>query len=185
MPQISGTDPSSHHRVGSESTGASRRNFLLLIPAALFAGITATLSVAAFRFLRPAAARENVAAAPALWTNVAPLAELHGAKPVMRRIHIEQHAGWASTTQERVVYVLAQPSGHRVLSAVCPHEECTVEWREREQGFFCPCHDSRFAADGARLGGPARRGLDPLQSRVENGVLQVQYPITSDDRSAR
>ncbi|MBV9209743.1 MAG: ubiquinol-cytochrome c reductase iron-sulfur subunit, partial [Acidobacteria bacterium] len=35
--------------------------------------------------------------------------------------------------------------------------------------------DSSFAANGERVSGPARRGLDPLPTREKDGVLQVQY----------
>src|SRR3972149_2677223 len=38
----------------------------------------------------------------------------------------------------------------------------------------CPCHASAFASDGSRLGGPARRGLDPLPHRIESGRLLIR-----------
>jgi menaquinol-cytochrome c reductase iron-sulfur subunit len=153
----------------SPTTDRGRRNFLLLIPLGIFAGMFGAIATAALRFLRPTATEsaEN-------WINVAPLAQLTGERPVMRSIIAEHNAGWASTQEEHFVYVLPQHQ-HQVLSSICPHEGCNVTWRDDANQFVCPCHDSFFGADGARLSGPARRGLDPLPSRAENGMLQIQY----------
>jgi Rieske Fe-S protein len=150
-------------------TDVGRRGFLLLAPLGIFAAVAGTLLTAAFRFLHP-----HDAARDAKWTNVAPLSELQGERPLMRSIVAEHEVGWASTQEEHFVYVLPSKN-HQVLSSVCPHEGCNVSWRDDTNGFFCPCHDSYFAADGERVSGPARRGLDPLPTRTENGVLQVQY----------
>jgi Rieske Fe-S protein len=147
-----------------------RRDFLLLIPLSIFAGVAATVVAAALRFLRPSA----FGTSEAKWSDVAPVAQLTGDKPIMRSIVAEHQAGWASTMEEHFVYVLPNQN-NKVLSSVCPHENCNVAWRDDANEFFCPCHDSYFAADGARLSGPAQRGLDPLPSREKDGVLQVQY----------
>lgn len=157
-----------------------RREFLSLLPWTIFAGMAATMLTSAFRFLRPNA----LAAASQKWTDVAPVSQLKGNKPVMRSIMTEQQAGWSSTLEERLVYVLPQ-QGNKVVSAVCPHEGCDVSWREDTNQFICPCHDSFFTAAGERISGPARRGLDPLPSRVENGTLQVQYQSFENNTAER
>jgi menaquinol-cytochrome c reductase iron-sulfur subunit len=156
-----------------EATGPDRgrRRFLLLVPFGVFAGITATILAAAYRFLRPSS---NASEAITKWANVAPVAELKGDKPIMRSIVAEHSAGWASSLEEHFVYVLPKQN-NQVLSSVCPHEGCNVTLRDDAEGFFCPCHDSYFKADGAVESGPSRRGLDPLPTRVQDGTLQVQY----------
>ncbi|MFB9831094.1 FAD-dependent oxidoreductase [Actinoallomurus acaciae] len=49
-----------------------------------------------------------------------------------------------------------------VLSAACPHRGCLVAFNDTERTWECPCHGSRFAADGTLLDGPANRPLGPI-----------------------
>ena len=37
----------------------------------------------------------------------------------------------------------------------CPHMGCALKWNEEEQSWDCPCHGSRFTAEGELLDGPA------------------------------
>ncbi len=146
----------------------SRRSFLQILPLTVLAGVFASIGGAAFRFLRP-----RISAATDAWLDVASLAELAGPQPLSRKVVAESVSGWAITTEEHKVFVL--PAKNQVFSAVCPHEGCEVAWEQTTNRFSCPCHESYFAADGARISGPATRGLDALPARVQDGKLQVQY----------
>jgi menaquinol-cytochrome c reductase iron-sulfur subunit len=152
----------------------SRRSFLQLLPLGVFAAVFASIGGAAFRFLRP-----RVAAASEQWLDVAVVSELSGPQPVVKKVLAEHVSGWAVTTEEHNVFVLPAKS-NQVVSPICPHAGCEVLWEQSANRFSCPCHESFFAADGARISGPAPRGLDALPSRVQDGKLQVQYRITED-----
>jgi nitrite reductase/ring-hydroxylating ferredoxin subunit len=58
-------------------------------------------------------------------------------------------------------------AGHRrddgtlvAVSATCTHLGCQLAWNTAERSWDCPCHGSRFAADGAVLQGPAVHRLE-------------------------
>jgi nitrite reductase/ring-hydroxylating ferredoxin subunit len=64
-----------------------------------------------------------------------------------------------SGTNRLAVYRDDEGALHAV-SAACTHMGCTVTWNTAETTWDCPCHGSRFTADGEVLEGPALRPLD-------------------------
>lgn len=72
-----------------------------------------------------------------------------------------------------------------IFSPICPHLGCRFEWSSPTKRFICPCHGSQFGPEGAKLAGPAPRGLDPLPFREHDGQAQVtwiQYKSGQPDR---
>jgi Rieske Fe-S protein len=51
-----------------------------------------------------------------------------------------------------------------VLSPRCKHMGCTVGWNHRAKTWDCPCHGSRYEADGTVKNGPTRHPLDPIST---------------------
>ncbi len=61
----------------------------------------------------------------------------------------------------RKVALFRDADGVYAISTICTHLGCVV--RAAAGGFECPCHGSRFAADGAVTKGPAPQPLPWLQ----------------------
>ncbi len=94
----------------------------------------------------------------------------------MRTIQIEQVDGWRKTISEKAVYITKGAQGNlRVLTSICPHLGCTIPWNKDKKQFICPCHGATFTSDGSRVSGPSLRGMDSLDTQVQDGQLLVRF----------
>jgi menaquinol-cytochrome c reductase iron-sulfur subunit len=153
---------------------ASRRSFLgaLLAVGGLFVG--ALLLVPLIRFAlfpllrRTTELKDSPVGALTDFSSVT--------EPVMRTIQIEQVDGWRKAVSEKAVYVTKDSLGQLlVLTSICPHLGCTVPWSKEKNQFVCPCHGATFAADGTRVSGPSLRGMDTLETSVQDGQMLVRF----------
>jgi menaquinol-cytochrome c reductase iron-sulfur subunit len=97
-------------------------------------------------------------------------------EPVIRTIQIEQVDGWRKAISEKAVYITKDQHGElRALTSVCPHLGCTVAWNKGKKQFICPCHGATFSLDGSRISGPSLRGMDSLETSVEDGQLLARF----------
>lgn len=70
------------------------------------------------------------------------------------------------------VTIVRTDAGIAALSNTCTHLGCVVA--TTDIGFDCPCHGSRFDAEGSVLGGPAPRPLPWFKVTLSpNGDLEV------------
>lgn len=76
------------------------------------------------------------------------------------------------------VYLQRQNDQVTAFNVRCPHAGCFVDAIAGD-GFHCPCHNSRFNADGSLVpGSVSPRGLDELEIdpiALKNGVVQVKF----------
>ena len=76
---------------------------------------------------------------------------------------------------EARLYVRRGNDGFSAVDAVCTHLGCLVKMGEGKYvgGFVCPCHDSRFDAQGIALNGPATKPLRFLRLWLDDETGQV------------
>ncbi len=73
--------------------------------------------------------------------------------------------------RQRVTIVRTE-AGMAAVSNTCTHLGCVVA--TTDIGFGCPCHGSRFDADGVVLGGPAPRPLPWFKLALSpNGEVEI------------
>jgi cytochrome b6-f complex iron-sulfur subunit len=59
------------------------------------------------------------------------------------------------------------------LNAKCTHMCCTVAYDAPTMGWLCPCHGSRYAADGTLVGGPSRFPLVRFATSFDGTTLTI------------
>jgi menaquinol-cytochrome c reductase iron-sulfur subunit len=158
----------------SKPKPVTRRSFLGVLLGFGTAVVGAALSIPLLRFaLHPLLATTTRTD----WSEVGKMDEFASLNaPTKKLITVEQRDGWRKIVSEKAIYILPAKDGVlRVLSPICPHLGCSIPWVEAKQQFICPCHTAIFAPDGSRISGPAPRSMDDLESKVENGMLQVRY----------
>jgi cytochrome b6-f complex iron-sulfur subunit len=77
------------------------------------------------------------------------------------------------------VWIVRREDGQFLsLSAQCTHLGCTPTWKESEGIIHCPCHGSKFDADGTNFAGPAPRPLDRFKVALgPDGELVVDRSV--------
>lgn len=87
---------------------------------------------------------------------------------------------WNKFPETPIGAVYLRRTGERSVEAihvVCPHAGCFVDFLPARACFFCPCHNSTFAIDGAINDpkSPSPRGLDTLPVEIRGDEIFVKY----------
>ncbi len=70
------------------------------------------------------------------------------------------------------------------FSTICPHLGCSVEHRQAEKDFFCPCHTSAFNLDGDRINMIPPRNMDTLEVKLKEETGQTIWLKYQEFRGA-
>ncbi len=89
----------------------------------------------------------------------------------------DHHDAWTleKDVQLGAAWLVRRGDAVEAWSVTCPHLGCSIDRSAVGPGFYCPCHDSSFDPSGKRLDGPSPRDLDSLATRVDDGVVLVEY----------
>ena len=153
----------------------SRRSFLSAVVALGSAAIGALVALPGAAYVLDPLLRGSEK--KGRWLRVARLDALQEEHPIAVPIVGEQSDAWTREPNVRLGMVWLRKKGEKVLAlnAECPHLGCKVGYDKERKRFGCPCHESAFSEAGERIGGPAPRGMDPLESRIVNGQVEVRF----------
>jgi menaquinol-cytochrome c reductase iron-sulfur subunit len=155
----------------------NRREFIKGATAVIGGLITAVIGIPTVAYLIDPAFKEG---AKEGWIPVGKLENIPIGKPTPFSFTRVQVNGWERTATSHGGFVIRKsenPNDLLILNSRCTHLGCTVNWKEEDTAFLCPCHDAKFSRDGQVLGGPPPRPLDRYtEFRVsDQGVLEIFF----------
>lgn len=113
----------------------------------------------------------------ARWVRVGRLADLPAGEP--RRLNVvgDERDAYTLTRDQTLgsVWIVRDGSNVRAMSSTCPHLGCSIDLHADKKSFGCLCHASRFSIAGAAQEGPSPRGMDPIEARVVDGFIEVDF----------
>ncbi len=65
-----------------------------------------------------------------------------------------------------------------VLSPICTHLGCHVNWVQSANQFHCPCHGSVYTIDGLNVSGPAPLPLGVFRWKLAGGDVYIELEST-------
>jgi menaquinol-cytochrome c reductase iron-sulfur subunit len=162
-------------------TSPDRRQFLSACTAALVAVISGLILAPVLAFVTsPLRRKAGSASAESDFADAGEISSIPEGKWTLRPVLIVRQDGWVKSKQPRSVWVLINPDAPkgisvRVLSPICTHLGCPIDWNAETSQFRCPCHGGIFDRSGAHLSGPPPRGMDPLDFQVRDNRLWVRW----------
>jgi Rieske Fe-S protein len=161
------------------NTDTGRRRFLGLLTNLLMAAIGLLVAVPAVRyFFAPFRRKTEAEEDGAAFQDAGPLSDIPVGQWRLLSIEMVRQDGWRKTRVKHAVWVRRHAEGDQgvtVLSSICPHLGCPVNWHPDQSQFLCPCHGGLFDADGKQTGGPPPRAMDPLEFELRAGRLWVRW----------
>jgi cytochrome b6-f complex iron-sulfur subunit len=132
-----------------------RRSFLKVLTSVLGLGALATLGYPLFRFLFFFKTTLQKA------TVIFPLARL----PVGASENL--------LVGETPAIVIHKPTGFIVLSRVCTHLGCLVNYDKARQLLICPCHNGIYDLNGNVVSGPPPRPLPTFSFKIKGDNIEI------------
>jgi cytochrome b6-f complex iron-sulfur subunit len=75
------------------------------------------------------------------------------------------------------VFIVSSPDKLAVLSAVCSHLGCLVNYRKETREFICPCHGGKYDIAGKNIAGPPPMPLTAYPVEVRDGMVMVGVKV--------
>lgn len=156
----------------------TRRHFLNWMTEALLALLGLLVAVPAVAYFVGPLRRRGTGGPGPTFLDVGPIAEIPIGEWQLKSVEVVQADGWRKNRVRHSIWVRRQGDGDSaiaVLSPICPHLGCPINWRPDQSQFFCPCHGGVFDAVGQLISGPPPRPMDMLEHEVRKGHLWVRW----------
>lgn len=114
------------------------------------------------------------------WTRITALEAVPAdGRPKKFQVIADRQDAWNRFPSVPIGFIYLRRTGESEVAAFnasCPHAGCAVDYREGDNSYFCPCHRSHFAVDGAVVQpSPAARGLDELDVEIRDEAIWVRF----------
>jgi len=161
------------------NSGPHRRGFLNFLADMLMSVIALIVAVPVIGYiLAPLRRKTESAEGAATFLDAGPIADFPVGQWRLATLEMIQEDGWKKTRVRHSVWVRRQGETAQaiaVLSTICPHLGCPINWHPDQSQFVCPCHGGVFSAEGSHISGPPPRSMDSLEFEVREGRLWVRW----------
>ena len=160
------------------SSTTNRRRFLSLCTDALLAFIGVLLAIPVFAYVSAPFRRRRVGSEGTSYVEVGVVNDLPVGEWRLLSLEVVRQDGWDKAQERHAVWVRRDDGSHpelTVLSPICPHLGCPVNWYPSQKEFICPCHGGTYNANGQYISGPPPRSMDPLPYEIHDGQLWVKW----------
>lgn len=156
----------------TNSPSISRREFVNLAVGSIGAIIVVSVGIPSVAYvLGPGL---NVQKSEA-WVPVGKIDQFPVGEPTLVSFTRTTVNGWERTANSYGVYVTKPNSGDiYVLSNICTHLSCRVNWKEDLLQYVCPCHDAAFDIEGQIVHGPPPKPLIRYETKIEEETLYIK-----------
>lgn len=152
----------------------SRRSFFRWASAIGSALSAALVGIPALRALVSPASRKKGAVR---WVKLGEAELFETGVPVRLDFAETVNDAWVETRALRGVWIYTEDTqSFMVYNGQCTHLACSYGFDQGKSVFHCPCHHGLFDLKTGRVvGGPPPRGLDTLQTKIEDGYLYAAF----------
>jgi cytochrome b6-f complex iron-sulfur subunit len=74
---------------------------------------------------------------------------------------------------ETPAIIIHKTTGYIVLSRVCTHLGCLVNYNASRQLLICPCHNGHYDLDGNVVSGPPPRPLEKFPFKINGNNIEI------------
>ena len=161
------------------NAATDRRGFLTLLADLVIALLALVVAIPALGyFFAPLRRKAEAETDRISFSDAGPLSDFPVGQWRLVTLEMVQEDGWKKSRARHAVWIRRLGEGAQgitVLTSICPHLGCPINWHPDQSQFVCPCHGGVFSADGQRQSGPPPRNMDPLELEVREGRLRIRW----------